>query len=351
MSDDAALAVCRDRASYATVLVEFMQRGVRGAGWQGVPMARYGRQEARIHRILDGTSLSRGAPRWSLAAILAVGSPLAYVTAAMHPQGASQAPAPSAVAVQAPAPSAGNSRDGSAGQSTAASKPNSAPSYLVGLGTVAPFYTVTVRSRVEGQLVSLGFKEGDVVQAGQLLATIDDTPYQLQVTRAEEQLSADQAQLDAAIRVNKQGTAVVQLEPSVRADRANVENAKRQLSYTKIVAPIRGVTGLRAVDPGNMVRLSDTIVIINQTQPIAVVFTIPEEQLPKVLARVREGVSIPAEAWDRAMARKYGTGHLTAVDNMIDSDGMAKLKAILDNKDGVLFPGQFVNVRLLLNAR
>jgi RND family efflux transporter MFP subunit len=406
-SDDAAVAASGDRALYAEVLLDFMQgpggSPVRGAGWLGVPMSRYGRPDARIHRILDGTALSRGVTRWSVAAILAMGSPLAYVVAASGPQDTPQSAPPRAASalaasVQAatekpaafdalPARQSGqNSRAVSVGappsgrlmapqivaQSAAAATPEPVPVYLWGLGNVAAFYTVTVRPRVDGQLLSVSFKEGELVQAGQLLASIDPKPYELQLAQAEGQLVRDEAALKGgraeldriknqvalgAIpkpQLDAQIATVAELEGSMRTDQAKVDLAKLQLTYAQIRAPITGVAGLRLVDPGNMVHASDAtgILVITQLQPIAVLFTIPEDTLPQVRARLKEGASLPVEAWSRDNSVKIATGLLTAVDNQIDmATGTAKLKAVFDNKDDALFPNQFVNVRILMTGR
>jgi multidrug efflux system membrane fusion protein len=251
------------------------------------------------------------------------------------------------------------------------SGPESASDYLVGLGNVSAI-TVTIKPRVDGQLMSVSFKEGDLVQAGQLLATIDPTSYQAQLNQAEGQLAQDQSQLANArvdlARYEKllknnaisepayatQAATVAQLEGKTNADQAGLERAKLLVTYTQIRSPITGVAGLRLVDPGNIVHAADStgIVVINQLQPIAVVFNIPEDILPQVLARLKEGANVPAEAWSRANTVKIATGRLTAVDNQIDTEtGTAKLKAMFDNKDGALFPNQFVNVHLFLNGR
>ncbi len=366
-SDDEAIAVTRDRALYAEVLLDFMQRGVRRANWLGVPMARYGRPDERINRILDGTVLSRRVTRWTVAAVLAVGSPLAYVVAAAHPQSA-----PSALSMsrsgqnrsespQLAAPSRAQAKAKSAAQSASGVKPDSMSVNLNALGSVMAFYTVTVNPRVDGQLMSVNFKEGDLVHAGQLLASIDPRPYQIQLAQAEGLLDQSQAQLQDAEMALKQGriprtqfvTSVVQIEAKIRTDRANVDGAKLQLTYAQVTAPITGIAGLRLVDPGNVVHAADAtgIVTISQLQPIAVLFTIPEDRLNKVRARLRDGVSLPVEAWNRDNTVKIATGHVTAVDNQIDlTAGTAKVKAVFDNEDGALFPNQFVNVHLGLGT-
>jgi len=228
----------------------------------------------------------------------------------------------------------------------------------MGLGSVAAV-TVTIKSRVDGQLMSVNFKEGDLVQAGQILASIDPRAYQIQVTQVQGQLDQDAAQLASARQAqaampNSQTAAIAQLEAKIRADQAVVDNARLQLSYTQIAAPITGMAGLRLVDPGNIVRAADTtgIVIINQLQPIAVLFHLPEDNLPQVRARLGEGPSPLVEAWSRDNTVKIATGRLTAVDNLIDTTtGNALFKAVFDNKDGALFPNQFVNVRLLIGGQ
>ena len=347
-SDDVAVGVAGDRALYAEVLLDFMRRGVRtGPGW-GVPMARYGRADNRIHRILEGPVFACGVTRGSLAAILILGSPLAFVVAAAAPQGAKQAtvarqeiPGSSATPQRLDLPIVSQSTPPEPGfpsspHAAPAARPQTAPVRLTGLGNVTAFYTVVIKPRVEGVLISVSFKEGDRVQAGQLLASIDPRPYQIQLDQAESQLARDKAKsIDATT------------EAGIHADQANIDNAKLQLAYTQIVAPITGVAGLRLVDPGNFVRPGDPILIITQLQPIAVLFTIPEDFLPQVRARLKDGTNVPVEAWNRDNSLKLATGSLTAVDNQIDvTTGTVKLKAVFDNNDDALFPNQFVNVRV-----
>lgn len=226
---------------------------------------------------------------------------------------------------------------------TGATIPATSGDYLAGLGNVTPDVTVTIKSRVDGQLLSVSFQEGDLVKAGQLLASIDPRPYQNQLIQALAQLASDN-QHSYASREER--------EARFKADQAVIDQAKLQLTYTQITAPISGRAGLRLIDPGNVVYAAagaPAIVVITQTQPIAVLFQVPEDLLPRILARLREGANARAEAWDRTNSRKLATGRLVAVDNQIDAaSGTAKLKAMFDNGDGALFPNQFVNVRLYL---
>ena len=367
VSDDAALAVAPDRAFYADVLIHFMQRGVRGASWLGVPMARYGRADKRIHRILDSTKLSRGVTRWTAAAIVALGSPLAYLAAAAHPQTVTESPetaragtdsAPAAPLSEAP-------RQVSTPVKPATGRRVSAPpaqrqresNFIAGLGTVSA-YTVTVMPRVEGQLLSVSFKEGDPVQTGQVLATIDPSAYQLQVAQAEGQLARERAELSEYQYQQKNlapdvvfQAKVAQIKGDIKTGQAKVDDAKRLLAYTQIISPITGVAGLLLVNPGNMVHTADSLVIINQLEPISVVFRVPEDQVSKVLTALKNGPVLHAEAWNRDLSAKLATGQLTGVDNQVDTEtGTVKLKAMFDNKDRALFPNQFVNVRLVLKA-
>jgi len=245
------------------------------------------------------------------------------------------------------------------------------PVYLKGLGNVTASNTVSLKSRVDGQLSQVNFREGQNVNKGDLLAVIDPRPFQVALDQAQANLYRDQAQLkDASLnyerfkslldesgaisrqQVDTQKAAADQLEGAVRADQAQIDNAKLNLVYSHITSPIKGRIGLRLVDVGNMVHAADTspLLVITQLQPIAVIFTLPQENLPTVARHLHQG-PLPVEAYSSDDQTKLATGTLLTIDNQIDqTTGTGRLKAMFNNPDNVLWPNQFVNVRLLLET-
>jgi multidrug efflux system membrane fusion protein len=246
------------------------------------------------------------------------------------------------------------------------------PIYLRGLGTVTAFNTVNVKPRVDGPIVTVHYMEGQFVNKGDPLVQIDPRPFQVALQQAEGQKARDQAQLkDAQVnlaryqalwdggviarqQLDTQAAQVGQFEGTIEADQAAIDNAKLQLSFTNVTAPLSGRIGLRQVDIGNIVHAADPnpLAIITQVQPISVLFTIPADSLPPVMAKLRAGTKLPVDAYDRADRNKIATGTLETVDNQIDTTtGTSRLKATFENADSSLFPNQFVNCRLLLETR
>ena len=254
----------------------------------------------------------------------------------------------------------------------AASQRGDLPVYFNGLGTVTAFNTVTVRSRVDGQIVNVAFKEGQFVHEGDLLVQIDPRPFQVQLEQAEGQLAKDQAQRkDAEVNLERykllfkegvipqqqldtQAALVGQFDGAITSDQSQIDNAKLQLTYCRITAPISGRVGLRLIDPGNIVHATDVggLVVITQLQPIAVLFSLPQDELPQVSAKLRAGVQLSVDAFDRDDTQKIATGKLLTIDNQIDpTTGTYKLKSVFNNSDNALFPNQFVNVHLLVDTK
>jgi multidrug efflux system membrane fusion protein len=239
------------------------------------------------------------------------------------------------------------------------------------LGTLTALNTAVVRAKVDGELKAVRFTEGQWVQAGQLLAEIDARPYEAQLNQALGQLARDAAQLknaqldlqryqdllskDAIARqqVETQAALVGQLQGTVQANQAQVDAARLQVSYTKVTAPISGRLGLKQSELGSLVRASDPngLVSITQTQPMAVVFAVPEAHVPLIMRKLKAGQALPVQAWDRDMQHRLAKGRVSTTDNAIDlATGTLKLKATLDNPDGQLFPNQFAQIRLELDT-
>jgi multidrug efflux system membrane fusion protein len=246
------------------------------------------------------------------------------------------------------------------------------PVYFNGLGTVTAFNTVTVHSRVDGQITKINFMEGQFVHQGDNLLDIDSRPFQVQLEQAEGQLAKDQAQLrDVQVnyerfqllykegvipkqQLDTQGSQVGMFEGSIKGDQGAIDSAKLQIVYSHVTAPITGRIGLRLVDIGNIVHAADAngLLVITQLQPIAVIFSLPQDQLPQVTSKLQKQEQLVVDAYDRDDTSKIESGKLLTIDNQIDTTtGTYKLKAVFNNDRNVLFPNQFVNVHLLADVK
>ena len=338
-------------------------------------------EEARLlHDADEGTNGSqhKGVGRWILSLLVLAG--LGYFI--YYAWGHWVKPAAADATAAQSAPAGGGGRGGRGGGRggvgprgaavvTIAARRVDMPVYLRGLGTAAANNTVVVRSRVDGQLQHVAFREGQFVQQGDLLAEIDKRPFEVQLAQAKGQLARDQAQLQSAKmeqqrnqlllekglipkqQVDLQAATVAQYEGAIQADQALIDSANLQITYSRIIAPISGQIGLRLVDEGNIIRAADPngMVVITQLEPIAVLFSIPEDNLGDVLKKLRAGQQLRVEAWDHDDSKKIADGILLTADNQIDATtGTSKLKAIFDNKNNALYPNQFVNVRLLIDV-
>jgi multidrug efflux system membrane fusion protein len=268
-------------------------------------------------------------------------------------------------------PKTGGRSQGPAPVAVATVQKGDMPVTLTGLGTVTPLATVTVKTQINGYLTEVAFQEGQMVKKGDFLAQIDPRPYQVALEQAEGQLGKDQALLrNAQLDLQRYNTLVAQNsiarqtrdtqvslvaqdQAAIKTDQAQVDAQKLNLVYTHIVSPVTGRVGLRQVDAGNYVQTSDPngIVVVTQLQPISVIFTLPEDNLPAVMKQMHAGTSLSVTAYERTGATALGKGRLGTVDNQIDTaTGTVKLRAIFDNEQEILFPNQFVNIQLLVDT-
>jgi multidrug efflux system membrane fusion protein len=300
----------------------------------------------------------RAAPRWAI--ILGVLVIFALLAWLLTPSQAARAPAGGRFAGSGPMPVV-----------VASARTGDMPITLIGLGTVTPLATVTVQSQISGQIMRIAFKEGQAVKAGDPLIQIDPRPYQVALEQAEGALARDKALLaNARVDLDRyqtlfaqdsiaeqqlatQRSLVAQDEGNVRTDQGQIDAAKLNLTYCHIVSPITGRVGLQQVNVGNYVTPSEPngLVVVTQLQPITVLFTLPEDDIPPLLKQMRAGVTLPVTAWDRTNTQQLATGTLQSIDSQIDTTtGTIRLKAIFANADEGLFPQQFVNIVLLLDT-
>ena len=353
--DDAAVNQTRDQVKYAEVLLEFVQRGVGPAGWS-VPMARYGRPEARIQRVLDGARFSAGLSPLRKGLIVTIAVPLAALVAQTRLEPAAPpVNVTASVAAQQPATPASPARAAGPARPAQPAKPRTEFGDLAMMGSVQAASTVRVTPLVEGQLLSVSFHEGQMVQAGDILATLDSRPYEPAVAEAQAQVDQDEAHLFTPVDPNPDvRLALAELKAKIRIDQAKLDAATLRLNETKIKAPIAGVTGLRRIDAGNMVHPGETLVVITQLAPVEVVFSVPQTQLPALHARVAGSapLTVQARSAGDGPQGKVSVGQVTALDNQIDPQtGMGKVKAAFPNRDGALLPGEFVTVLIHLGGR
>ena len=264
----------------------------------------------------------------------------------------------------------GGGRGGSAPVVVTKAHRGNIPVYFSNLGSVTPIYTTVMQSRVVGELMSINYKEGDLVKKGDPLMEIDPRPYQVQLEQAQAQLAKDEAALKNALTDQAryatllqqnaipeqtkvtQDALVEQDKATIQTDNAQIHAQQLNITYCHITAPITGRLGLRLVDPGNIIQTTTNLVVITQIQPISVIFPLPEDQLPTVFAKQRSGQQITVDAWNRENTKKLASGKLTTIDNQIDqTTGSVRMRADFDNSNSELFPNQFVNVRVLVQEK
>jgi len=308
------------------------------------PLSRAARTSGRWRRVI-----------WIAAAVLLVAGVIAWIATRQHPG----------------VPSGRSGPTGPATVLAATAETGAIAITVNALGTVTPLKTVTVKAQIAGRLMQIFFTEGQMVQKDDLLAQIDPRPYQYALAQAQGQLARDQATLRSAEldlnryqillkqdsiakqQVDQQDALVRQYGGTVQADQATVDNAKLNLDYTRITAPIAGRVGLRQVDEGNYVQVTDAngIVVLTQLQPITALFSVPQDQLPKIMERLRSGATLPVAAYDRSRTTLLANGTLLTADNVIDTTtGTVRLRARFDNADQSLYPNQFVNVQLTIDV-